>query len=72
MPKCPKCKKEIEQLRNYCQGENVYSLWLEGNDIQYDLKDFIGRNENEYCCPECHEVIFTDEEEAIKFLKENK
>ena len=70
MPKCPKCKKEIECLDNYQSGENHYRVWLNGEDTDYDLKEFQEDNQvNDYECPECGEVLFTDEDKAVKFLK---
>lgn len=66
MPKCPKCGKEIDCLNNWESGEMEYCLSLNG----YEGKDFVEDGKvNEYECLECSEVIFTDEEKAIAFLK---
>ncbi len=70
MPKCPNCKEEIEELRNIVSGSNEYTLFSIGNDTEYEEKDFAEDYVvNEYWCPECQEVLFTDEEKAIDFLK---
>ncbi|KKM51280.1 hypothetical protein LCGC14_1555610 [marine sediment metagenome] len=72
LPKCPKCNKKIEELRYYERVDN--SLWFsvdengepnyEGGEIIYD-----GATDFDFCCPECSETLFTDEEKAIEFLK---
>ena len=70
MPKCPKCKKEIDYLKNYQSGENYDEFQLLNGERDYDNKGFEpdGRV-NDYECPECSEIIFIREKEAVKFLK---
>ncbi len=69
MPKCPKCGKEIDCLRNFQSGENAYDFYVEDGDTHYELDEFQPDNNiNDYECPECSETLFTDEEEARKFL----
>lgn len=73
MPKCPKCKAEIDylvfdRLTHICQ--NV--LLNDEGDIEYgDYNDGSGENDEkeEFYCPECSALIATNEKEAIKFLK---
>ena len=69
MPKCPKCGKEIDYLREFMSEE--FKLTVDENGyVHYDLVDASVLNRgDEYKCPECGEVLFTDEEEAVKFLK---
>jgi len=72
MPKCPKCEKEIDRLKN------LYPVWQElefkideSGNPHYHLVDNaipMGKDEK-YICPECFETLFTTEEEAVKFLK---
>ena len=67
---CPKCKKEIDSLNNFQSGEAHYHLWINGNSPHYEEKEFQPDNKvNDYECPECSEVLFTDEDKAIAFLK---
>ena len=62
---CPKCNKEITSLRNIVTGSMEYYLSLNAQgDIQYETGET-----DEYRCPECDEVLFTSETEAIAFLK---
>ncbi len=64
---CPKCKKEIDYLNNYTSGENKYNFdgdnYNQDGDFQPDYKV------NDFECPECSEILFTDEVKAIAFLK---
>lgn len=70
--KCPKCNKEIQSLKNIQSGTMDYDLSLSFNekDIHYESGEFqTDNNVNEYWCPLCNAVLFTNEEKAIKFLK---
>ena len=64
---CPKCGKEISKLVNWSRAWVKY--WFDGEDY-IDGGDSHPDYENEYCCPECGEVLFHDEDEARKFLKQ--
>ena len=69
---CPKCNKEIDYLNSYQSGEEHSKLYIEDGEADYDFdgKGFQPDSKvNEYECPECLEVLFTSEEEAVKFLK---
>ena len=67
---CPKCKEEIETLQNVVSGSYRYDLYIDDGSENYEGKDFVeDNNVNEFWCPECKEVLFTDEDKAIKFLK---
>lgn len=64
---CPKCKEEIESLKNYVSGEELYIF--DGNNYEQD-GDFQPDNKvNDFECPECNDVLFTDEEKATNFLQ---
>lgn len=67
---CPKCNKEIDFLKNYQSGEMYYMVEMETNSLgNYDEQEFLPDNKvNDYECPECSEVLFTDEKKALKFL----
>ena len=70
MPKCPKCGAEIDHLINWSEAEQKFILRLtEKGTPNYEYVDTVPKDRNEYECPKCHEVLFTDEEEAIKFLR---
>lgn len=59
VPKCPKCKKPIEQLIRTAQRlfslKRGYSIYVDGL----------------FYCPECEEPLFNIEMEATEFLKGN-
>ncbi len=65
---CPKCKEEIDYLNNYISGEAKYIFdgesYNQDGDFQNDGKV------SDYECPECQEVLFTDEEKAKEFLED--
>ena len=71
MPICPKCHKEINGLVNFVSGEKKFDLiLLENGDTHYEEVDFYEDNKtNDYECPLCSEVLFTDEDKATEFLK---
>ena len=72
-PKCPKCNKEIDELRNIASGSMAYDYYIMPDGelhIEQESNGFVDDgNVNEWWCPECEEVLFTSEEEAVKFLK---
>ena len=72
MPICPKCKSNIDGLKNIVSGSQRYDMFLDGSGrVHYEKVDFVGDDSvNEWWCPECSEVLFTSEEEAEKFLKD--
>ena len=68
--KCPKCKEEIDELYNYQSGEEKSRFFLNGDEPNYDAIDFIGLGKtNDFECYKCGEILFTNEEDAIAFLK---
>ena len=71
MPKCPKCNKEIDHLHDYVKGWKYYQYFAKGD---YDDEGFIPDDfaDEEYDCPECGETLFTQEEDADKFLLNEK
>jgi transcription initiation factor IIE alpha subunit len=67
MSTCPKCGVEIHQLNNFQSMESKYSLDEKGD---YEFREsFDAGNTNDYECPECSEVLFTDEDKALEFLQ---
>ena len=61
---CPKCGEEIRYLLAY--AERKYYMVVKNNRASYQKT---GDDENmSFECPECGEILFTDERDAIKFL----
>ena len=70
MPKCPNCGTEISCLNNYCSQEHKYVFCLVDDKPEYtEIRWYPTEHTNDYCCPECLEVIATSEDRAIRFLK---
>jgi phage FluMu protein Com len=69
--KCPKCDKDIVELRCYekLEKRRYYTLTNEGKPYYYgeNWTDFEG--ELEFECPNCDSLLFTDEGDASDFLK---
>lgn len=72
---CPKCEEEITYL-DYSETYDGYNygratLSRRGN-LDYDERssDSSNREIVEYECPRCHNELFTDDEDAIEFLKQ--
>jgi len=71
VPTCPKCKSEIDELICWAVGKRKYIFTAYDGVPNYeDWHEFRDTNQNTYECPECNEVLFKREEEAIDFLKE--
>ena len=71
MAKCPKCKKEIDYLNYIESGEMQYRFRVINNNTFFEQNEFYPDNASIYFeCPECGEILFTNIEEAIKFLAE--
>jgi len=66
MPKCPKCGKEIDFLKNYvykCTNEYIF------DGDRYEFVGVIEGDYEEYRCPECGYRIAETEIDAIRFLR---
>ena len=76
MPKCPKCKAEIDYLNYYAYELTKATVGIpEGTDhMEYSHWDSLGdtRGDINFECPECDETLFTSEKEAKKFLLEQQ
>lgn len=69
MPKCPKCKKDIDYLlyrhtvieggKFYDNGEHKWS-WTDAPD---------GGEDQHWGCPECDEDLFEYRDDALAFLE---
>jgi len=72
--KCPKCKDEINHLdfdvTGTCKAQIYESDVKENKQTDYDIDCLTdGAEYDNFCCPECYEVLFVSEEEAREFLK---
>ena len=66
---CPKCKKKIEYLHEYQEGEMKYDFSLDKNkEPDYSEVGFQPATQIEYECPECTETLFYNQKDAIEFL----
>lgn len=71
MATCPECEKKVDHLRTFSRVEQAYvfklgsdgmgSYFSTGASYSLDIPD-------DYECPECANVLFTDEEMAQSFL----
>lgn len=68
-PKCPKCKEEICTLAFSGSAIVFQTFSLDGEYPEYETESTEFNGEEEYFCPICDALLFTKEEEAIKFLK---
>lgn len=66
--KCPKCGEEIEELKTY-EEMNSYLRISDSGEADYTTDGYLEKEEYNYECPECHEVLFDNEQDAIDFLK---
>lgn len=74
MAKCPKCGKEIDHLRDFSPVWQEFRAFI-GKAGLLDFEDTdnecpMDSHDDEYECPECAQVLFTNAEQAQKFLKE--
>lgn len=67
MTKCPECGNEIGYLKNYVSGEKIFLFYPDG---EYSEDGYVDDEKtNDYECPECQKTLFTDEQEALDFLR---
>jgi hypothetical protein len=70
LPKCPRCGKEIDYLINVCEETAKYVFSFDGGKgCDYYFDDSWPGDWSVFQCPECDEELFTNEEDAKKFLK---
>ncbi len=68
MPICPNCKETINYLYAYSEVVNTFELDKNGEPFCFGQDNIEGYTGFE--CPECHEKIFLEENDAIEFLKD--
>jgi len=72
--KCPKCRKEIEDLRFYAKVERWGTFFM-GNTPEYpeyDTKEDGDWSDLIFCCPKCDAILFQNSDDAEDFLRVNK
>jgi len=73
MPKCPKCGKEIDYLKDYFPVWQEYNMRINENGEEYYefVNDSIPMDvmNDEFECPECGEILFKNHDDAVKFLR---
>jgi len=70
MPKCPKCGEEIDYLKHCQSGREIEYIEEAYHHVKIVDQEFIDDGKvNDYECPKCNKVLFTDEVEAIAFLE---
>lgn len=71
MPTCPNCGRQIDYLRDFSLVWVEHKLTVENGGANYEFVDNsfpMDTATDEYECPECHKVLFTDADEAVRFL----
>ncbi len=69
MPQCPKCDEEVDHLVNRVAEIHYYDLRVEGDRHVYEEQDWEPIGQGDYRCPECQDVLFNTEDDALAFLK---
>jgi hypothetical protein len=77
MPICPKCQKSIDKLGLIQTEENEFVVRYD-KEVEEMEEEIIGDQvgmpyppkiiKQEYFCPECNATLFTEREDAEKFL----
>jgi hypothetical protein len=62
--KCPKCKRKIKKLKCVLLERTQHDF-----DGFYTFDRVIESKPQYFKCPFCKEILFTEEKDAIKFLK---
>ena len=67
---CPNCKEEIRYLIFIAKVEHIGIYQTDNqNDNNWDTRVQGNMSDLRFTCPKCNIVLFTDEENARKFLK---
>ncbi len=69
MAKCPECGAEISCLNAPAVIKQMHVLTADGETLHEEGIDPEFPEISGYECPECDAQLFTDEDEAIKFLR---
>jgi len=75
--KCPRCRKKIDHLNCYTYDLNMAKVkFTNEGSLKYYEQDnewnTSPNNEIEYVCPKCGEVLFREEHEVKRFLKNSR
>jgi len=71
MTKCPKCGVKITELHWIGKIVNcaVFTADGEYDEGGFEESDHENAESGEYSCPKCDELLFTDHDEAYRFLQ---
>ena len=77
MPTCLACSRHIDSLEGYILNTvDTYILYIDelGREVkQYDDSlSLKGITITLYRCPECRNLLFTNYDDAVEFLSENR
>lgn len=67
LAQCPKCLKRIEYLHRFTKWEQSWRFRAEDDQVETDM--YSVDDKNDYECPLCGEVLFTDPKKAEKFIQ---
>jgi hypothetical protein len=70
MSGCPKCGVGIDGLANRVAEIHYYRFWREGDSPHYEETSLEPMGDGDYLCPKRGQVLFSDEDQALAFLKE--
>lgn len=67
---CPKCNIKIDSLTYFSKVETSQDFELDekGRPHYSGIDEYGDHSDDQYACPECYEVLFTEEHEVVKFL----
>jgi|GEM_PF-2400571 len=70
MPTCPSCKKVIDSLDYHAlEDSGTYSLYIDEGRVVVKYEDGLeGLSMRLFLCPECKNLLFTNYDDAVKFL----
>lgn len=69
MAKCPHCGEEVDYLIAFYSVRERAEFSLFCGEPVYESIEFVGFGESEYSCPGCGKLLFTDEKDAVEFLR---
>jgi hypothetical protein len=70
-PRCPKCGTALDHLHYHAKEFVRADVWITNWGVEYHNWGTLDTDYDtiEYCCPECDELLFTDQLDAEKFLR---
>jgi len=74
MPTCPNCGKVIDFLDYHILKDvGAYSLYIDDGRVVIEYEDYSeDLTMRLFLCPECKNLLFTNYDDAVEFLSENR